>query len=154
MRFPVFHLSCALLAASLGVALACSTARAQYPQSYGSYYQKKATQPGGVGPGTSVNSYLYDKYYNRKSYVSPYQNLSRRSGSGDSYYQYVRPEQERRAAFQQAGRDYIQQRKLQGNVGHTDYGLARELRQGVPNASAIPRQPSTMPYYNQWYGKR
>jgi hypothetical protein len=140
-----------LLAASFSLALAYSTACAQYPQSYGSYYQKKSVQPGGAGPGTSVNSYLYDKYYNRKSYVSPYQNLSRRSGS-NSYYQYVRPEQERREEFQQAGRQYVQQRKLQGNVGHTDYGFARELRQGVPNASSIPRTPTTMPYYNQWYG--
>jgi len=152
MSFPVFTLRWSLLA-SLGFALAYSTAQAQYQQSYGSYYQKQATQPGAIGPGTSVNSYLYDKYFNRKSYVSPYQNLSRRSGS-DSYYQYVRPEQERREAFQQAGRQYVQQRKLQGNVGHTDYGFARELSQGVPNSGAIPRTPTTMPYYNQYYGRR
>jgi hypothetical protein len=149
MRFPVVTLRWSLLAA-LVVALAGSQAQAQIPQSYGSYYQKKAVQPGAVGPGTSVNSYLYDKYFYHKSYVNPYQNLSRRSGT-DSYYQYVRPEQERREAFQQAGRQYIQQRKLQGNVGHTDYGFARQLQQGVPSARSIPPS-STMPYYNQYYG--
>ncbi len=153
MRPPTFNLRWGLLTVSLGWTLVGSMAHAQFPQSYGSYYKKQTTQPGTIGAGTSVNNYLYDKYFNRKSSVSPYQNLSRRSGS-DSYYQYVRPEQERREAFQQAGRQYVQQRKLQGNVGHTDYGFARELRHGVPNASAIPRTPTTMPYYNQWYGPR
>ena len=151
MKPIAFNLRFSLLTASLGWTLVGATAHAQYPQSYGSYYQKQLTQPGSIGPGTSVNSYLYDKYFNRKGYVSPYQNLSRRSGT-DSYYQYVRPEQQRREAFQQAGRAYVQERKLQGNVGHTDYGFAEHLRQEVPNPAAIPKSPTPMPYYNQYYG--
>ena len=154
MRTSIFQRCCSVTFVSLAWTLFVPAAHSQAPQSYGSYYQKKAVQPGYTGPGTSVNSYLYDKYFNSKSYVSPYQNLSRRGGV-DSYYQYVRPEQERRDAFQQAGREYVQQRKQQGNVGHTNYGFARELRQGgVPNSSAIPRTPTTTPYYNQYYGRR
>lgn len=154
MRSPVLNLRWSLLAALLGGSLVASTAHAQYQPSYGSYYKKRAAQPGNSGPGTSVNSYLYDKYFYHKDYVNPYQSLSRPSGS-NSYYQYVRPEQERREAFQQAGRQYVQQRKQQGNVGHTNYGFARQLKQGgVPNPSAIPRTPTTMPYYNQYYGRR
>ena len=154
MRATGFNLRYSLLMATLGVAIACTTAHAQYPQSYGSYYQKKAVQPGGAGPGTNVNSYLYDKYYYHKPAVSPYQSLSRRSGSGDSYYQHVRPEQQRREALQQEGRAYVQQRKLQGNVGRTDYGQAKKMRYGGLDPGDLSRQPSTMPYYNQWYGRR
>ncbi len=142
-----------LLAAFVGLLLTSTLAHAQYSQSYGSYYQKKSSQPGGVGPGNSVNRYLYDKYFYSKRAVNPTMSLNRRS-SVSSYYQYVRPEQERREAFQQAGRQYVQQRKLQGNVGHTNYGFARELRQGVPSASDIPRSSAPSPYYNQWYGNQ
>ncbi len=142
-----------LLAAFVGLLLTSTLAHAQYSQSYGSYYQKKVRQPGRSGPGTNVNSYLYDKYFYGKRAVNPTMSLNRRS-SVSSYYQYVRPEQERREAFQQAGRQYVQQRKLQGNVGHTNYGFARELRQGVPSASDIPRSSAPSPYYNQWYGNQ
>ena len=140
-----------LLAAAMALLFGSPT-HAQIPQSYGSYYQKTVTKPGGVGPNANVNNYLYDKYFYKKRAVNPAMNLSRRS-STSSYYQFVRPEQERREAAQQAGREYVQQRKLQGNVGHTNYGFARELRQGVPSASEIPRSSPT-PYYNQYYGNR
>jgi hypothetical protein len=151
MKFPTITICGTLLA----VALAAPAARAQVPQSYGSYYQDQVRKPGVGAPGANVNRYLYDKYFYHKQAVSPYQSLRRPTASGDSYHQYVRPEQQRREAFEQAGREYVQQRKLQGNVGHTDYGFARELRQGVHNPSAIPRtSPSTMPYYNQYYGRR
>jgi|GEM_PF-5655226 len=106
-----------------------------------------------IGPANSVNSYLYDKYFYGKRAVNPTMSLNRRS-SASSYYQYVRPEQERREAFQQAGRQYVQQRKLQGNVGHTNYGFAQQLSEGVPSASAIPRSSAPMPYYNQWCGSK
>jgi len=153
MRKPAtLFLSLVLLAGFAGLLLV-SQAVAQTPQSYGSYYQKNARTPGGVGPGNSVNRFLYDKYFYKKQSVNPYASLSRRS-STSSYYQYVRPEQERRTAFQTEGRAYVQQRKLQGNVGHTNYGFAQQLRHGVPSASQIPRTKSPTPYYNQYYGKR
>lgn len=138
-----------LLATFGGLLLFSSSAPAQ---SYGSYYQKKAQKPGGVGPGNSVNRYLYDKYFYSNQAVNPAMSLSRRS-SVSSYYQNVRPEQQRREAFERAGSQYLQQRKLQGNIGHTNYGFAKELRQGVPSARDIPRTSSPSPYYNQWYGR-
>ena len=146
-----------LLLAAVGGALLTSWAvhaqyQKQYPNSYGSYYQKQARSRGGVGPSNSVNRYLYDKYFYKKSAVNPTMSLSRKT-SVSSYYQFVRPEQERRRQFEQAGRQYLQQRKLQGNVGHTNYGFARELQHEVPNAGAIPRTPAPSPYYNQWYGR-
>jgi hypothetical protein len=153
MRIARITFGCGRFAALLIMALGCTTAHAQYPQSYGSYYQKQARRPDGVGPNANVNSYLYDKYFYHKPAVSPYQNLGRRSTSGTSYNQYVRPEQDRRREMQQAGRDYVQHRKLQGNVGHTDYDKAMKMRYGglQPSDLAVPR--STMPYYYQ-YGRR
>ncbi len=147
-----YKLLLSLLVVIGGLLLSFSLASAEYSQGYGSYYQQKSRMPGGVGPGNSVNRYLYDKYFHSKRAVSPTMSLGRRS-SVSSYLQYVRPEQERREAFQQAGRQYVQQRKLQGNVGHTNYGFAKQLRQGVPSASMIPRTSSPTPYYNQYYGR-
>lgn len=136
------------------VALTSTLAPAQYTESYGSYYQKQARRQGGGGPGTSVNRYLYDKYFYTQQGINPAMSLSRRS-SISSYYQNVLPEQQRREAFQQASSQYIQERKLQGNVGHTNYGFANELRQGVvPSPRDIPRTPASTPYYQQYYGGR
>lgn len=131
----------------------CEYAWAQVGYSYGSYYQKKTRGPGASGPGNNVNSYLYDKYFYGKGAVNPSMSLNRRSNTS-SYYQYVKPEQQRREAAQQAGRAYVQQRKLQGNVGATNYALARQRQQGVPSAGQISRSTSPSPYYNQYYGNQ
>jgi len=136
-----------------GVFLTASFADAQMVQSYGKYYMKQSRLPAGVGPGSSVDRYLYDKYFQSKSWINPSMGLDRRSSVSD-YYQYVRPEQARRAKFDQASRKYIQERKLQEDYGHTNYGFARELREGVPSASAIPPLSKSAPTnYNQWYGR-
>jgi len=121
--------------------------------SYGSYYQKNIQKSNQTFRGTNVNSYLFDKYYKGKSHVSPYANLNRRSRSGTSYQTYVRPEQQRREAYQSGLKSYITQKKQSGRVGHTDYGFARQLQSGVPSASQIPTVRKPTPYYNQFYGR-
>lgn len=121
--------------------------------SYGSYYQKNLQKSNQQFRGTNVNSYLFDKYYKGKSYVSPYANLNRRSLAGNSYQTYVRPEQQRREAYQSGLKSYITQKKQSGRVGHTDYGFAQQLRSGMPSASQIPTVRKPTPYYNQFYGR-
>ncbi len=153
MTSKAIHLYCYAIMLGVLLSLSSESAYAQVGNSYGSYYQKKSKHPGGVGPGNSVNNYLYDKYFYGKGAVNPSMSLNRRS-STSSYYQYVKPEQQRREAAQKAGRAYVHQRKLQGNVGATNYGFARSLQQGVPSAGQIPRAPSPSPYYNQFYGNQ
>lgn len=129
-----------------------SSADAQSPQSYSSYYQKNIQQTGGEFRGTNVNSYLFDKYYSHSRDISPYANLGRGT-SGDSYQHYIRPEQQRRQAFQSGMKSYIADRKKLGNVGYTDYGFAQQLQRGVPSVSDIPPAQKTSGYYKHWYSK-
>jgi len=142
----------ALLLLLVFVCLPWSSAAAQTSYSYGSYYQKNVQQPYQQFRGTSVNSYLFDKYYKSNRSVSPYANLNRgRSGTG--YQTYVRPEQQRREEFQTGLKSYVRQKKQSGRVGHTDYGFAQQLQSGVPNARDIPAVRKPTPYYNQWYSR-
>jgi len=129
------------------------------PQNYGNYYNRHAAQ----GTRTNVDAYLYDKYFYRQPAVSPYVNLSRRGGmGGDSYTNYVLPELQRRQQSEASMRSYVQQRKMAGNVGQTNYSnaLARTSSLGprsAPVRSPGPKRPPTPagnPYYNQWYGGR
>jgi len=134
------------------VCLPSPIAIAQTSYSYGSYYQKNLQKPYQQFRGTSVNSYLFDKYYKSNRSVSPYANLNRGRG-GTGYQTYVRPEQLRRAEFQSGMKNYITQKKQSRHVGHTNYGFAQQLQGGVPNASDIPTVRKPTPYYNQWYGR-
>ncbi|NOY29323.1 MAG: hypothetical protein GXP28_03840 [Planctomycetes bacterium] len=130
-----------------------ASAAAQTSYSYGSYYQKKVQKSGGEFRGSNVNSYLFDKYYKSNRSVSPYANLRRGGSSGTGYQTYVRPEQQRRAAFQAGMKSYVTKKKQSGHVGHTNYGFAQQLQRGVPSARDIPTVPKPTPYYNQWYSR-
>jgi len=128
-----------------------STASAQ--TSYGSYYQKNIKKPSQqIRGGQSVNDYLFDKYYKGNRGVSPYANLNR-GMSGTGYQAQVRPEQQRRAQFQSGLKTYVTDKKQSGQIGHTNYGFAKQLQRGVPSAGDIPKVRKPTPYYNQWYGK-
>jgi len=129
-----------------------SSAAAQTPQSYGSYYQKNIKESGGQFRGLDTNNYLFDRYYKHSSSVSPYASLNRGRHVRDPFTQ-VRAEQQRRATFQSGMRSYVSQRKQQGNVGHTDYGFALQLQRGTARSKDIPSTRKPTPYYNQWYGK-
>lgn len=127
--------------------------QAQYT-SYGDYYRKNIGNRSAVDPGT--NRYLYDKYFYHNPAISPYSSAIRGgSAYGPAWQTSVRPELERREAAERAQRNYIQQRKLQGNVGHTVYPGANFV--GATPADAllkpIQKRPQTpLPYYKQVYG--
>jgi hypothetical protein len=132
--------------------LAAANADCQVPSNYGAYYSQSAGSRG----VQSSNRYLYDKYMYQRPTVSPYVNLARPgSDSATSYQTFVRPELERREAAAQTQRAYVQQRKLQGNVGQTVYPGAGFSGGTVNNAlmkpaPAMKSTPSS--YYNHWYG--
>lgn len=136
----------------------CFPAAAQAQQNYGQYYERqfKKTGGGGLGLGSS-DRYLYDKYFYRNPSVSPYLSAVRGGNlSGTAYTTSVRPELERRRAAERAEAAYVQQRKLQGNIGDTRYPGA--VTGGGVNAAYLKPAPkrSTKPsaYYNHWYGGR
>jgi hypothetical protein len=144
-----------VLAGMLATALVLVTAQpaiAQY-KSYAQAYQQNAASNPGVNYGTS--RYLYQKYFQSNPAVSPYLSgaILGRSDSGTAYYTQIRPEQQRResAAKQQA--QYIQQRKLQGNIGHTVYPGGPYGGYGAgtyqPN---LPPARTNGAYQNHWYG--
>lgn len=146
---------------SIAVGLACvlggsTRAAAQVPQSYGQYYQKNAAKYRGQFGTQSSTRYLYDKYFYNSPGVSPYMNLYRPGTMSDTAYQaYVRPEQQRRAAAERAQAAYLQQRKLEGNVGDTRYPGANFVGATVGDAYLKPvpavKSPNSA-YYNHWYG--
>jgi hypothetical protein len=129
-----------------------SDALGQIPSNYGSYY----TQNSGTRGAVSSNRYLYDKYFYHNTAVSPYLNLGRSGGDfATSYQTYVRPEMERREAASASQRAYVQQRKLQGNVGHTAYPGAGFIGGTASDARlkpAMPAKPTPSAYHNHWYG--
>jgi hypothetical protein len=143
----------AIAAASM---VGASALRAQTtPQNYGTYYNRHAVQ----GTRTNVDAYLYDKYFYRQPAVSPYVNLSRRGGiSGNAYSTYVLPELQRRQQSEASMRSYVQQRKIAGNVGRTNYSNAVARTSSLaplPSPAPIPPSaPAGNPYFNQWYGGR
>jgi hypothetical protein len=142
------------VAMSLCVAFMPRGASAQ--QSYSDYYRKSLKQTGG-GLGTESSSrYLYDKYFYHNPAVSPYLNLARGDTmSGTSYQAYVKPELARREAALKAQSAYLQQRKLQGNIGDTRFPGAGFVG-GTPADAwlkPVPPVKSTPSfYYNHWYG--
>ena len=127
-------------------------ASAQY-KSYSDYYRQN---PGVRTQAPGTNAYLYDKYFYHSPGVSPYLNLGRGGNdAADSYHLYVKPELERRRANTVAQAQYVQQRKLQGNVGHTQYPGAAWVGGSPANSLPKPVQPGARKspaYYNHWYG--
>lgn len=139
----------------LATALVLSAARpatAQY-KGYGQAYQQNAGSTPGVNYGTS--RYLYQKYFQSNPAVSPYLSgaIMGRSDSGTAYYTQILPEQQRRAAAANQQAQYIQQRKLQGNVGWTAYpgALSGGYGMGVNQPAQPPPRPNGA-YQNHWYG--
>lgn len=136
-------------------ALTATSAWAQYSSGYGSYYTQNVTKPGGTLGAQSSSRYLYDKYFYQRPTVSPYLNVGRPgSDMAASYQTYVRPEQQRREAAETASRAYVQQRKLEGNVGDTRLPGAA-YGGGLSSAilkPAAPTKATPSSYYNHWYG--
>jgi hypothetical protein len=132
--------------------IAAPRALAQAPSNYGAYFSQSA----GMRGAESANRYLYDKYFYQRATVSPYINLARPgSDSSFNYQMFVRPEQERREAASKASMAYVQQRKLQGNVGHTALPGAGFMGGTINDAimkPAMPKATTPSSYYNHWYG--
>jgi hypothetical protein len=131
---------------------AARPANGQY-KSYGQAYQQSAGSVAGVNYGTS--RHLYQKYFASNPAVSPYLSgaIMGGSDSGTAYYTHIRPELQRRDSAAKQQSQYIQQRKLQGNVGHTIYpgGLYGGYGAGTyqPN---LPPARTNGAYQNHWYG--
>jgi hypothetical protein len=129
---------------------------AQMPQSYGQYYQKNIQKYSGQLGTQSSSRYLYDKYFYHNTAVSPYINMGRPGTMGGTNYQaYVRPEQERRQAAERMQSSYLQQRKMQGNIGETRFPGAGFVGGTIDNAymKPVPAMKTTpSAYYNHWYG--
>jgi hypothetical protein len=129
---------------------AADYSRAQH-QGYSDFYNQNRKV---VGQNVGTNAHLYNKYFYHSPGVSPYMNLGRHgSDAAESYQLYVRPELERREASRVAQGKYVQQRKLQGNVGHTQYPGAL-TNGGAANAYRVPTSNAarTPAYHNHWYG--
>jgi len=158
-RYQLDSASARLIALGLLIAALQTawSASALAQQSYSQYYQQQFKQTGGGGLGLgNSNRYLYDKYFYHNPAVSPYLSAVRGGDmSGTAYYASVRPELERREASAKAQSAYIQQRKLQGNIGDTRFPGSVGLG-GAVDASylkPIPAQKTTpSAYYNHWYG--
>ncbi len=77
------------------MAATCFATNAQ-AQSYADFYNRQL-QESYTRPNVSPSRYTYDRYFYKKPSVSPYSNLLRPTGPyANNYYQYVRPEQQRR----------------------------------------------------------
>lgn len=153
-RFSGCLLAWSLFAAALELA---ASANLLAQQSYGQYYQQQFKSTGGSGLGLQgSNRYLYDKYFYHNPAVSPYLSAVRGGDmSGTAYYTSVKPELERREAAAKSQAAYIQQRKLEGNIGDTRYPGSGYYG-ATPDPSylkPIPQQKTTpSAYYNHWYG--
>lgn len=94
---------------------------------YSSYYQDQLRNYRQTG--VSPQQYTMDRYFYHRPTISPYLNLTRRSGPYvNNYYAYVKPEQERRA---QAART-----------------------PGTSTSDGSPRTGKLNPYYGHWYQPR
>jgi hypothetical protein len=138
------------LLAPLLVGVPITRATAQYTD-YSQYYKQNVGNLQAAG----TNRYLYDKYFYHNTAVSPYLSAVRGgSDYGTAYYTSVLPELRRREANERATAAYVQQRKLQGNVGYTVYPGAGFVGGTPADAYTQNRLPqSTTPsfYYNRWY---
>jgi len=120
------------------------------PKSYSDYYKSAYGQT--LSPARAVNParYTADKYFYKNPAISPYSNLTRRSGpSVNNYQAYVRPEQKRRT----------QERIGQIQSDPRRAALLRPQIEGVQKTmggarSSRPTSRSVNPYHNQWYGGR
>lgn len=154
MNYSIRNPLSSLLGCLTLVVFACGNIA--HAQSYGEVYQKNFR----VNPvvADSNNRYLYSKYFKSNPNVSPYISGAVLGGSqyGDAYSTVVAPELARRGATQSAQSQYIQQRKLSGNIGHTanpgaiSYGAPTDYRYGKP----VPAGRKTSgAYQNHWYGQ-
>lgn len=141
---------------SLAVAAGAPTALGQY-SNYSQYYQKSINPAVGRYAASGPNAYLYDKFFYHRPTVSPWVTGAVRGGSayGDAYTTSIRPELQRRAAESRRQAQYVQQRKLAGNVGYTAYPGAGFYGGTAGDAYLKPTPGGrTTPgfYHNQWYG--
>ncbi len=148
------YASAALTTLVAALAVGTSPAVAEYTN-YGQAYQQMMKQNPGIGGGT--NRYLYGKYIQGNPNVSPYLSGAVLGGNdaGNAYSAVVRPEMQARQATQTAQSNYISQRKLQGNIGHTANpgaildGAPTSYQYGKPVPAARRNSGS---YQNHWYG--
>lgn len=130
---------------------------AQYQaQSYSDYYRSHVVAAPNTATGT--NAYLYNKYFTQNPAVSPYVSgavMGSQSYSGTAYLTTTLPEIQRRESMARNQAQYVQQRKLQGNVGYTMnpggfYGGSDGSYQ--MNRPPAPRPATNGAYQNHWYG--
>ena len=114
----------------------------QKRQSYSDYY-KQQTQSLGV-PNVNVRNYTIDTYFYHRPTLSPYLNLTRRTGPNNlnNYYRFVVPEVDRRS-------------KMPNNLGLTTPAPSSMLTPPAsPNHSAMTNptaMPMSNPYFNKYY---
>lgn len=142
-----------VLTATLWLASGNSSS-AQY-KSYSDYYRKSGQAM--YRNDFSMERYMHDKYLYRRPTVSPYLSgaMLGDTESSTAYYTYIRPELERRRVAAQNQASYIQQRKLQGNIGYTAHPGAGFYGATAADAYRKPVQSGrTTPsfYHNKWYG--
>lgn len=113
------------------------TSPLQQPQSYSDYYRNQLNM--NYRPNPSVRDYTINRYFYNRPTLSPYLNLTRRSGPDtlNNYYRYVLPQINRREA------------------------LASEPFRPLPNETASVAPPIPFegpihtavqnPYFNQFY---
>lgn len=140
---------------AFGLLIACAgTASGQFTD-----YSKAYKQNLGMRPDMTMDAdrYLYDRYFRNNVAVSPYVSGALLGGTlgGTAYTDVVRPDQQRRKAATIGQAQYVQQRKLQGNVGYTANPGAGYM--GAMPGSAIqkpvpPSRPNVGAYQNHWYG--
>jgi hypothetical protein len=120
-----------LLLVPVAFSVRAQTARGQMTP-YSDFYRKQVQQPR-TSPNVSASQYTYNRYYYRSPAVSPYTNLMRPGNETvNNYYQYVRPEQQRRA---------------------TAPGGAAATTGGVRKFPVTPT-PTSNPYLDRYYGGR
>jgi hypothetical protein len=145
-------------AAAMFIVVAVSSAvdvRGQGFTNYGQAYQQSLRSHPGMTAGT--DRYLYNQYFRSNPAVSPYISGAVLGGGdyGTGYTSVTRPEIARREANAVSQARYVQQRKLQGNVGYTAYPGAGYMgaSPGVSYRKPVPsgvRNPGA--YQNHWYG--
>ncbi|TWT89016.1 hypothetical protein Mal64_25070 [Pseudobythopirellula maris] len=145
------------LLATLAAAWLCVAPAAAQQTNYSSAYQQMIKSRPNMDAG--VDRYLYNKYYRDNPAISPYLSGAVLGGtqSGTAYTEVVRADQQRRAAAMTAQAQYVQQRKLQGNVGYTAHpgagymGAMPGAGLQKPNA-AVGGASRSGAYQNHWYG--
>ncbi|TWT76997.1 hypothetical protein Pla123a_24230 [Posidoniimonas polymericola] len=129
-------------------------AHAQFTDYSQAYKQNLSTRPSMT---MDSNRYLYDRYFRNNVAVSPYVSGAVLGGTigGTAYTDVVRPDLERRKAAMVGQAQYVQQRKLQGNVGYTANPGAGYMG-AMPGAGiqkpVPPTRSSVGAYQNHWYG--